>query len=119
MYSDFWIVVNFCVGSRRNPYCDENYNRLMFILGNVTALEHSEFINEKITCHYDDSVPTSNVTFTPHIGWGCTMLVPFVLNYLICWYVWGTTDKRKTVTWLAALFCFYPQYVACKIIYQI
>merc|ERR1712032_731653 len=42
-----------------------------------------------------------------------------MLNYLICWYVWATTDKRKAVSWIAALFSFYPQYVACKIIYQI
>ena len=47
------------------------------------------------------------------------MLVPFLLNYLICWYVWVTTDKRKTVTWVAALLSFYPQFVACKIIRQI
>jgi len=42
------------------------------------------------------------------------MLLPFLLNYLICWYVWATTDKRKTVTWVAALLSFHPQYVACK-----
>ena len=47
------------------------------------------------------------------------MLLPFLLNYLICWYVWATMDKRKEVTWVAALLSFYPQYVACKIIYQI
>ena len=47
------------------------------------------------------------------------MLLPFLMNYLICWYVWVTTDKRKAVTWVAALLSFYPQYVALKIIYQI
>ena len=47
------------------------------------------------------------------------MLVPFMLNYLICWYVWATTDKRKAVTWIAAIFSFYPQFVACKVIWII
>ena len=47
------------------------------------------------------------------------MLLPFLLNYLISWYVWAITDKRKAVTWVAALLSFYPQYVALKIIYQI
>ena len=47
------------------------------------------------------------------------MLLPFLMNYLICWYVWVTTDKRKAVTWVAALLSFYPQFVACKIIYLI
>ena len=47
------------------------------------------------------------------------MLLPFLLNYLICWYAWVMTDKRKAVSWIAALLSFYPQYVACKIIWQI
>ena len=59
------------------------------------------------------------MTYTPHVGWGSMMLVPLLLNYLICWYVWATTDKRKTITWVAALLSFYPQYVACKIIWHI
>ena len=42
------------------------------------------------------------------------MLVPFLLNYFICWYVWATTDKRKTVSWIAILLSFYPQYIALK-----
>ena len=37
---------------------------------------------------------------TPHYTWGTMMLVPFLLNYLICWYVWATTDKRKAFTWV-------------------
>ena len=48
------------------------------------------------------------------MAWGSMMLAPFLLNYLICWYVWATTDKRKTVTWVTALLSFYPQFVACK-----
>ena len=47
------------------------------------------------------------------------MLLPFLLNYLICWYVWATVDKRKAVTWVVALLNFYPQYVASKIIWEI
>ena len=47
------------------------------------------------------------------------MLAPFLLNYLICWYVWVTSDKRKAISWVAALLSFYPQYVACKIIWYI
>ena len=29
------------------------------------------------------------------------MLLAFLLNYLICWNVWLTTDKRKAFTWVA------------------
>ena len=86
-------------GSRSNPDCDQRYH------------------TSQIDCY--DSLPTSDVTYTYHYTWGTMMLVPFLLNYLICWYVWATTDKRKAITWVAALLSFYPQYVACKIIYQI
>ena len=92
------------MGSRINPWCNDN---------------HYDYQGDIISCYYDNSVPTSNVTYTPHYAWGTMMLLPFLLNYLICWYVWATTDKRKAVTWVAALLSFYPQYVALKIIYQI
>ena len=103
MYSDIGLVIRFYIGSRYNPYCDEKYYQA----------------EDRINCYYDDTLPTSNVTFTPHYGWGTMMLLPFLLNYLICWYAWVTTDKRKAVSWIAALLSFYPQYVACKIIWQI
>ena len=57
--------------------------------------------------------------FNAHYVWGTMMLVPFLLNHLSCWYVWATTDKRKAFTWVAALLSFYPQFVACKIIWLI
>ena len=103
--SDIALMIKFYIGSRSNPYCHEEYK----YHGNPGL----------INCDYNDSVPTSNLTHTPHYTWGTMMLVPFLLNYLICWYVWATTDKRKAFTWVAALLSFYPQYVALKIIYQI
>jgi len=102
VYSDVGLILKFYVkGSRFNPYCNQVYWRL----------------KERFNCY--DNLPTSNVSYILHHNWGTMMLLPFLLNYLICWYVWAITDKRKTVTWVAALLSFYPQYVACKIIYQI
>ena len=87
-----------------NPYCHEMYAPWRY--------------EERRRCY--DEAPHSNLTiYTPHYAWGTMMLVPFLLNYLICWYVWATTDKRKAVTWVAALLSFYPQFVACKIIWMI
>merc|ERR1711971_458100 len=100
-------MINFYVGSRRNPYCDEN------------KIGYHRWSAERFNCYYNDSIPTSDVIYTPHYSWGTMMLLPFLLNYLICWYVWAATEKRKAITWVAALLSFYPQYVACKIIYQI
>ena len=108
VYSDLGLIYVFYRGSRENPYCAEKYPTSNF----------SSWIEQQ-DCHYNDSVPTSNLTYTPHYGWGTMMLLPFLMNYLICWYVWATTDKRKAVSWVAALLSFYSWFVALKIIYQI
>ena len=109
VYSDAALMISFYVGSRVNPYCDQKYE-----------CRYSRYsCVEKYKCYYDNNVPLSNLTYTPHYGWGTLMLLPFLLNYLICWYAWATTDKRKAVTWVTALLGFYPQYMACKIIWQI
>ena len=103
VFSDLAVSIEFFRGSRRNPLCDELY----------------EDITDRIKCYYNDSIPTSNVTYTPQPTWGSMMLLPFLLNYLICWYVWATTDKRKVVTWVAPLLSFYPQFIASKVIWLI
>ena len=69
-------------------------------------------------CYYYDSVPSSNVTYTPHFGWATLMLLAFLLGYLICWYVWLTTDKGTPSPGLL-LFSFYSQYVAFNIIWKV
>ena len=102
VYSDLWVGIKFFMGSRRHPLCDDKY----------------EEVKERIRCYYEEA-PIENMTYTPHLCWGTMMFMPYILNYLICWYVWATTDKRKAVTWIAVLLSFYPQYIACKIIYQI
>ena len=116
VFSDLAMIGRFYIGSRRNPYCDETFKRLW---DNVTETFYDDEY-KLFKCYYNDDVPTSNMTYyTPHYIWGTLMLLPFLLNYLICWYVWATVDKRKAVTWVVALFNFYPQYVASKIIWEI
>ena len=83
VYSDIALVVNFLVGSRRNPYCDELYP--------IHYYGYDYDFGDRINCYYNDSMPTTNVTYTSHYGWASMMFVPFIFNYLICWYVWATT----------------------------
>ena len=99
VYSDLGLIVNFYVGSRYNPDCDMKYN-----------WRHKKRIN----CYYNESLPATNVTYIPQYTWGTLMLAPFLLNYFFCWYIWATTDKRKMISWVAALLSFYPQYVALQ-----
>ena len=100
VYSDIALVVNFLVGSRSNPYCDELYPT------NRYGYYYQEY---RLNCYYNDSVPTANVTYTSHYGWASMMFVPFIFNYLICWYVWATTgitsqlhDTQKIITKIIA-----------------
>ena len=115
VFSDLAMIGRFYIGSRTNPYCDETFKRLW---DNVTETFYDDEYG-LLKCYYNDDVPTSKMTYTPHYIWGTLMLLPFLLNYLICWYVWATVEKRKAVTWVVALLNFYPQYVASKIIWEI
>ena len=103
VYSDLVVSINFFIGSRSNPACDKLFDD----------------ITDRIKCYYNDTISTIDVTYTPHVTWGTIMLVPFLLNCIICWYVWATTEKKKALSWVAALLSFYPQYVACKVIWLI
>ena len=85
MYSDIAVMLNFYVGSRINPYCDENkIGEIKLVESNWWSGWKYWYSAERINCYYDDRVPTSDVIYTPHYGWGTMMLLPFLLNYLIC-----------------------------------
>ena len=53
-----------------------------------------------------------------HYIWGSNLLIPFLINYTLCWFAWFTTDKQKKFAWIAALLGCYPQLVAAKIIWM-
>ena len=52
---------------------------------------------------------SEGLTFTSHPIWATSLLVPFLLNYLVTWFIWWSVDKRKTVSWIAPLLSVYPQ----------
>ena len=56
------------------------------------------------------------VSIKPHPKWASLLLVPFLVNYTLCWIAWFTTEKQKKFTWIAALLGCYPQLVAARII---
>ena len=57
------------------------------------------------------------VSIKPHPKWASLLLVPFLVNYTLCWIAWFTTEKQKKFTWIAALLGCYPQLVAARIIW--
>ena len=112
VYSDIALVVNFLIGSRKNPYCDELYPEDNY---NDLYLWHRDRLN----CYYNDSMPTTNVTNTSHYGWAAMMFVPFLFNYLICWYVWAITGFTSSTTLLSntVTFLFHAKQI-CPISHQ-
>ena len=60
VYSDLVVSINFFIGSRSNPACDELFDN----------------ITDRIKCYYNDTISTLDVTYTPHVTWGTIMLVP-------------------------------------------
>ena len=54
---------------------------------------------ENRTCFYNYSHPI----------FATSLLVPFLINYLVTWSIWWSVDKRKTTSWIAPLLSVYPQ----------
>jgi len=62
---------------------------------------------------------SSESTFNSHPIWATSLLVPFLLSYLVTWFIWWSVDKSKTITWIAPLLSVYPQVQAIKVIFHI
>ena len=91
VFSDLALIDKFYFGkaSRRNPWCDEHK------IGYAAASNpsrNSMWTADRLNCHYNMCAPNNgNVREPPHYTWGTMMLVPFLLNYFVCWYAWATT----------------------------
>ena len=65
IYSDLAVILNFYVGgSQRNMFCDQMYN----------GPGWGQY-QERFKCYYDESVPSSNMKYTTHFGWGTLMRI--------------------------------------------
>ena len=65
---------------------------------------------------YSDLALVTKLYYKGHPKWASLILVPFLVNYALCWIAWFTTEKQKKFTWIAALLGCYPQLVAARII---
>ena len=91
VYSDLALIDKFYLGEarRRNPWCDANE---IGYLNFSSSYRNSVWTADRLNCHYNMCAPNNdNVREPPHYTWGTMMLVPFLLNYFVCWYAWATT----------------------------
>ena len=65
---------------------------------------------------YSDIALATKLYYNGHPNWASLLLVPFLVNYTLCWIAWFNSEKQKKFTWIAALFGCYPQLVAARII---
>ena len=66
---------------------------------------------------YSDLALATKLYYNGHPKWASSLLVPFLVNYTLCWIAWFTTEKQRKFTWIAALLGCYPQLVAARIIW--
>jgi len=66
---------------------------------------------------YSDLALVTKLYYNGHPKWASLLLVPFLVNYTLCWIAWFTTEKQRKFTWIAALLGCYPQLVAARIIW--
>ena len=66
---------------------------------------------------YTDIALTSKLYHHGHNIWATLLLLPLLVNYLLCWFTWIATEKQKRFTWVAALLGCYHQLVALRVIW--
>ena len=66
---------------------------------------------------YSDLGLVTKLYYYGHPKWASLLLVPFLVNYTLCWIAWFTTEKQRKFTWIATLPGCYPQLVAARIIW--
>ena len=66
---------------------------------------------------YTDIALTSKLYHHGHNTWATLLLLPLLVNYLLCWFTWIATEKQKKFTWITALLGCYHQLVALRVIW--
>ena len=56
------------------------------------------------------SVPDYESEILPHLGYASLLLVPFLLNYVACWYTFYREVRYKKYTFIFPLVNLYSQY---------
>merc|ERR1739848_190820 len=104
------------------------------IFSQQTVMEHRS-MNERIKTFVKDAglftilgvvVPTADV-FSDlfliielysggHKWYATTLLIPFLLNYILAWIAWGRLETNKLKTFLCPALNLYPQYRAGRVV---
>ena len=110
--TDLISITTFFIGTATHTDCDEKNELIPFVesYNRSNPVEPSSSIlwtEVKRKCI--DASSAEGLYYNRHPIWATSLLVPFLINYLVTWFIWWSVDKRKTVSWIAPMLSVYPQ----------
>jgi len=112
VYSDGAFIMKLALGTIHHPACD-----MEEIHWNSVWNDWSKEWSTNETCLA--KIPKEEVLTERHPVWTSMMILPFLANYIMTWFLWYQIDHRKRLTWLACLLNLYPQLRAAGIIFEV
>ena len=111
MLTDLISITKLYIGTETHTRCDEWDEVEPFVDNSTTPVDpYTVWTGGKRMCieMFARSSP-EGLGFTSHPIWATSLLVPFLINYLVTWFIWWSVDKKKTISWIAPLLSVYPQ----------
>ena len=107
--TDLISITKLYTGIETHIDCDERSEVITYLgdFDDNSSLEIKTWYEGRRMCLANSS--SEGLTFNIHPIWATSLLVPFLLNYLVTWFIWWSVDKGKTITWIAPLLCVFPQ----------
>ena len=107
--TDLISITKLYTGTETHIDCDERSEVITYLgdFDDNSSLDIETWYEGRRMCLENSSSEGS--TFNIHPIWATSLLVPFLLNYLVTWSIWWNIDKSKTKTWIAPLLSVFPQ----------
>ena len=107
--TDLISITKLYAGTETHIDCDERSEVITYWsdFDDNSSLEIESWYEGRRRCLENSS--SDGLTFNTHPIWATSLLVPFLLNYLVTWSIWWNIDKSKTKTWIAPLLSVFPQ----------
>ena len=110
IFTDLISITKLYIGTETHADCDEKSELIPFVDNYKRAARvrlDDLWIDAKRKCI--DESPVDGLYYNPHPIWATSLMVPFLINYLVTWFIWWNVDKKKTTSWIAPLLSVYPQ----------
>ena len=108
--TDLMSITKFYIGTEAHYDCDEESELRSFVENYNRSDSVDPFtLWTEVKRKCIDASSADGLYYNRHPMWATSLLVPFLINYLVTWFIWWSVDKRKTVSWIAPLLSVFPQ----------